>query len=204
MTVYDITRPLSADAVLYPGDVRPQFHEIDNGQYRVTEMTLGTHTGTHIDAPSHYLRDGMTVDAIPPDVLVGPARVVDCSDAEGLIGPECLAGRLAGTRTLLVKTWFSGRQEFDPEYPSLSPEAAKVIAEAGITCLGTDTPSVEAFNGDGSVHRLLLGSGMAVLELLDLAAVPEGEYTMAALPLRIRGADGSPVRAILWDKEEFA
>ncbi|MDV2480797.1 cyclase family protein [Methanoculleus sp. Wushi-C6] len=204
MTVYEITRDLSADAVLYPGDVRPRFQEIDTGQYRVTEMTLGTHTGTHIDAPSHYVGGGMTVDAIPPGVLVGPARVLDCTDAERLIGPDHLAGRLAGTRTLLLKTWFSGRREFDPGYPSLSSEAAKMVVEAGITCLGTDAPSIEEFDCDGSVHRLLLGSGTVVLELLDLAAVPEGEYFMAALPLRIRGADGSPVRAILWDKEEFA
>jgi len=203
VTVYDITRPLSEDTLIYPGDIRPRFNEIDNGQYRVTEMTLATHTGTHIDAPSHYLEGGLTVDAIPPERLAGPAQVLDCSDAEGIIGPGHLAGRLSGTRTLLLKTWFSGRQEFDPGYPGLSLEAAEVLVEAGITCLGTDTPSIEEFNGDGSVHRLLLGSEMVILELLDLAAVPEGEYCMAALPLRIKGADGSPVRAILRDKEEL-
>ncbi|MDD4252841.1 MAG: cyclase family protein [Methanoculleus horonobensis] len=202
MTVYDITRDLSADAVLYPGDVRPRFHEIDNGQYRVTEMTLGSHTGTHIDAPSHYIEGGMTVDEIPPAVLMGPARVLDCSDVREIIEPAHLAGRLDGARTILVKTWFSGRREFDPGYPSLSPASAEMIVEAGIVCLGTDAPSIESFNCDGSVHRLLLGSGMVVLELLDLSAVPEGDYLMTALPLRLKGGDGSPVRAILSDMEE--
>lgn len=202
MKTYDITRDLSEDAVLYPGDVRPRFREIDNGQYRVTEMTLGSHSGTHIDAPSHYIKGGQTVDPIPPGVLAGPAQVLDCSDAGEVIGPDHLAGRLAGTRTLLLKTWFSERQQFDPGYPALSVEAADHIADAGVTCLGTDAPSIEAFRGDGAVHRRLLGSGMVILELLDFSTVPEGNYFMVALPLRLKGADGSPVRAILWDMEE--
>ena len=202
MIIYDITRDLSADAILYPGDIRPRFREIDNGQYRVTEMTIGTHSGTHIDAPSHYIEGGLTVDRIALDVLAGSARVIDCSDAETLISPENLAGRLEGARTLLLKTWFSGREEFDPGYPALSPEAADLVVEAGITCIGTDAPSIEAFCGDGSVHRRLLGAGTVVLELLDLAAVPEGEYHMVALPMRLAGADGSPVRAILCNGKE--
>jgi len=199
--IYDITRDLSADAILYPGDIRPRFREIDNGQYRVTEMTIGTHSGTHIDAPSHYLEGGRTVDQIPLDVLAGSARVLDCSDVEMVIGPGSLAGRLRGVRTLLLKTWFSRREQFDPGYPALSLEAADLIIEAGITCLGTDAPSIEAFSGDGSVHRRLLGGGTVVLELLDLAAVPEGDYHMVALPMRLAGADGSPVRAILCNKD---
>ncbi len=199
--IYDITRDLSADAILYPGDIRPRFREIDNGQYRVTEMTIGTHSGTHIDAPSHYLEGGRTVDQIPLDVLAGSARVLDCSDVETVIGPGSLAGRLRGVRTLLLKTWFSRREQFDPRYPALSLEAADLIVEAGITCLGTDAPSIEAFSGDGSVHRRLLGGGTVVLELLDLAAVPEGDYHMVALPMRLAGADGSPVRAILCNKD---
>jgi len=202
VTVHDITRVLSRDAVVYPGDVRPRFREIDNGQYRVTEMTLGSHTGTHIDAPSHYIEGGRTVDEIPPGVLVGPARVLDCSDAGEAIGPGSLLGRLDGVRTLLLKTWFSGLREFDPGYPSLSMEAADLIIAAGITCIGTDAPSIEGFSGDGSVHRRLLGNGAVILELLDLSGVAEGEYFMAALPLRLRGADGSPLRALLWDAED--
>lgn len=202
MKVYDITRDLSGDTVLYPGDIRPRFREIDNGQYRVTEMALGSHTGTHIDAPSHYIEGGMTVDEIPPAVLAGPARVLDCSDAGGIIGPGSLAGRLGSARRLILKTGFSERREFDPGYPSLSLEAAQALVDAGIACLGIDTPSVESFHGDGAVHRRLLGSGMVVLELLDLSAVPEGDYFMVALPMRLKGADGSPVRAILWDMKE--
>ncbi len=202
MKIYDITRDLSEDAILYPGDVRPRFREIDNGQYRVTEMTLGSHSGTHIDAPSHYIKGGQTVDRIPPGVLAGPAQVLDCSDAGEVIGPDHLAGRLDGARTLLLRTTFSERQQFDPGYPALSVEAAGLIADAGVTCLGTDAPSIEAFHGDGAIHRRLLGSGMVILELLDLSAVPEGNYFMVALPMRLKGADGSPVRAILWGQEE--
>lgn len=201
MKIYDITRDLSEEAVLYPGDIRPRFHEVDTGQYRVTEMTLGSHTGTHIDAPSHYLKGGQTVDQIPPGMLMGPARVLDCTDAEEVIRPRHLAGRLAGTRTLLLKTWFSERQTFEPDYPSLSSGAADLIADAGITCLGTDAPSIEEYRGEGAVHRRLLGHGVVILELLDLSAVPEGEYFMVALPLRLKGVDGSPVRAILCEQD---
>ncbi|NLB00420.1 MAG: cyclase family protein [Methanomicrobiales archaeon] len=197
--IYDITRDLSEETIVYPGDVRPGFHEIDNGQYRVTEMTLGSHTGTHIDAPSHYIRGGLTVDEIPFDLLIGPARVLDCSDAGGVIEPDHIAGCLGGTRTILIKTLFSGRREFDPGYPSLSLDAAEAIVDAGITCIGTDAPSIEPFNGDGSIHRLLLGSGVIILELLDLSAVPPDDYLMTALPMRLKGADGSPVRVILSD-----
>ncbi|MFA7563579.1 MAG: cyclase family protein, partial [Methanoculleus sp.] len=156
--IYDITRDLSEDAVIYPGDIRPRFHEIDNGQYRVTEMTLGSHTGTHIDAPSHYIRGGLTVDTIPLDLLIGPARVLDCSGAGGMIEPGHIAAHLDGARAVLIKTFFSGHREFDPGYQSLSLDAAEAIVDAGITCIGTDAPSIESFNGDGSVHRLLLGS----------------------------------------------
>jgi arylformamidase len=197
MKIYDITRDLSEDTVLYPGDIRPRFREVDTGQYRVTEMTLGSHTGTHIDAPSHYLEGGETVDQIPLTTLVGPAEVLDCTDAGTTIGPHHLTGRLPGAGALLLKTWFSGRQEFEPEYPALSIEAADLIADTGITCIGTDAPSIEAFEGDGSVHRRLLERGMIILELLDLGGVPGGIYTMIALPLRLRGADGSPIRVIL-------
>lgn len=197
MKVYDITRDLSEEVILYPGDVRPQFHEIDTGQYRVTEMVIGSHTGTHIDAPSHYLKEGETVDQIPFATLIGPARVLDCTDASEFVDPHHLAGRLPESGALLLKTWFSGRQEFEAGYPAISIETADLIIDTGITCIGTDAPSIEEFEGDGSVHRMLLENGIVVLELLDLSDVPGGTYTMIALPLRLKGADGSPVRAIL-------
>jgi len=201
LRVHDITRDLSLETVIYPGDVRPRFREIDNGQYRVTEMTLGSHTGTHIDAPSHYIEGGLTVDEIPPEVLVGPARVLDCTDAGEVIGPSNLLARLDGVKTVLLKTRFSALREFDPGYPSLSMEAADLIIAAGTTCIGTDAPSIEGFSSDGSVHRRLLGCGVVILELLDLSGVAEGDYFMAALPMRLKGADGSPVRVLLWDME---
>ncbi len=202
MKIYDVTRALSDDVIIYPGDIVPRFREIDTGQYRVTDMTLGSHTGTHIDAPSHYIEGGQTVDRIPLDRLTGPARVLDCSDVEEFITPDRIFGRLKGARALLLKTWFSEMQEFDPGYPALSIEAADLVAGAGITCIGTDAPSIESYRGDGSVHRRLLGCGTVILELLDLSGVPEGEYFMAALPLRLRGLDGSPARVILWNYVE--
>ncbi len=199
MTIYDITRPLSDDVVVYPGDHVPRLRQEDRGEYLLSEICIGSHSGTHVDAPAHYLKNDETVDRIPLDVLMGPARVLDLSEETGRIEPRHLAGRLAGVRILLLKTWFSTRHRFEPDYPALSLAAAHLLTDAGIVCVGTDAPSIEAFGGDGAVHRRLLGSGAVILELLDLAAVPEGDYTMVALPLRLKGLDGSPARVVLYD-----
>jgi arylformamidase len=197
MRVFDVTRELAEDTLVYPGDPVPRMIREDAGQYLVTEVRLGTHTGTHIDAPAHYLKNDETVDRISLQRLIGPAHVVDLRHVGGAITPRDLAGRCEGAERLLLRTWFSGREAFDPGYPALSVEAARYLTERGITCVGIDAPSVEAYDGDGSVHRHLLKRGVVVLELLDLTGVPEGKYTMIALPLRLRGLDGSPARVVL-------
>ena len=91
---------------------------------------------------------------------------------------------------------------FTEEYPSLALDAACFITDNGIECIGIDSPSIESFNCDGSVHRRLLGNGCIIIELLDLSDVPEGDYEMVALPLRLAGLDGSPARVILMKQEE--
>ncbi len=197
MQFFDVTRELAEDTLVYPGDPIPRMIREDAGRYLITEVCLGTHTGTHIDAPAHYLKNDETVDTIPLERLIGPARVVDLRHVRGAILPRDLAGRCEGAERLLIRTWYSGEETFDPEYPALSAEAARHLTESGVTCIGIDTPSVEAYDGDDSVHRHLLERGVVILELLDLSGVPEGEYTMIALPLRLRGLDGSPARVVL-------
>jgi arylformamidase len=108
---------------------------------------------------------------------------------------------VTGVRTLLIRTSFSGMQSFSPDYRHLGPDAAAELAARGVRCVGIDTPSVESYGGDGTVHRRLLGAGMAIVELLDLSAVPEGDYLMIALPLRLREGDGSPARVVLLDRD---
>jgi len=199
--ILDITRPLGVGVPLYPGDVKPVFRRVERDGYTCTDLRLTTHTGTHLDAPSHYLSDRATVDRIPLHQLMGKARVLDMDDAGDAITAASLSGKLHGEKRILIRTRASGASSFGPEFPHLAPDAARLLAGAGVLVVGIDSPSIEAPGGDGSVHRELLGSGISILELLDLSGVAEGEYFMVALPLRLEGLDGSPARVILFGNE---
>jgi arylformamidase len=201
MKIIDVTRPLRKDMLVYPGDVIPSFSRVDHGRYLISDLHLSSHTGTHIDAPVHYLKSGDTIDTIPFSNLIGRCRVIDMSDVGTLISAEHLGGKLKGVMRLLLKTGFSGRDTFIEDYPSLALDAACSITDNGIECVGIDSPSIESFDGDGSVHRRLLGNGCIIIELLDLSDVPEGDYEMVALPLRLAGLDGSPARVVLIKQE---
>jgi arylformamidase len=122
---------------------------------------------------------------------------VDVSGAGTTITTEHLSGKIDNITRLLLKTSFSGNNQFIEDYPSLSFEAACLITRKGIHCVGIDSPSIESYNCEGAVHRELLGNGCIIIELLDLSGVPQGDYDMIALPLRLEGLDGSPARVVL-------
>ena len=197
MDFFDVTRSLSGETLVYPGDVKPSFSQRDEGKYLISELHMSTHTGTHIDAPAHYLKSGDTIDTISLKHLIGRCRVVDVSSAGSTITAEHLAGKTANITRLLLKTSFSGNNQFVENYPSLSFDAAHLITSKGMCSVGIDSPSIESYHGDGTVHRELLGKGCIIIELLDLSAVPDGDYDMIALPLRLEGLDGSPARVVL-------
>jgi arylformamidase len=197
MEIFDITRPLSAETLVYPGDSKPSFRQRDEGKYLISDLHMSTHTGTHIDAPVHYLKSGETIDTIPFINLIGSCRVVDVSSAGSTITAGHLDGKMDTITRILLKTSFSGHHQFVEDYPSLSFDAAHLITSKEIRCIGIDSPSIESYHCDGSVHRELLGKGCIIIELLDLSAVPEGDYDMIALPLRLEGLDGSPARVVL-------
>ena len=200
MEIFDITRPLSGKTLVYPGDLKPTFRQRDEGKYLISDLHMSTHTGTHIDAPVHYLKSGDTIDAIPLINLIGRCRVVDVSGAGSTITAEHLSGKTDNTSRLLLKTSFSAHNQFIENYPSLSFDAARLITGKGICCVGIDSPSIESYLCDGTVHRELLMKGCIIIELLDLSSVPEGDYDMIALPLRLEGLDGSPARVVLMKK----
>jgi len=197
--IIDITRPLSEGVLMYPGDVSPVFRQEEHGNYIVTDLRLSTHTGTHIDAPLHYLKNGGSIDTIPLSHVVGLCRVLDVTRAGTLITAHHLKGRLEGIERLLLKTSFSGIDRFDENYPSLTADAARLITGYEMKCVGIDSPSIESYECDGTVHRELLSHGCIIIELLDLSNVEEGDYTLVALPLRFTGLDGSPARVVLFD-----
>jgi arylformamidase len=195
---FDATRDLAPGVVVYPGDFIPRFCQEDRGKYLLSELCLSSHSGTHIDAPSHYLKDDRSVEKIPPGLLVGGCRVLDLRDCGKEIRARDLEGRIEGSKRVLMKTGFSGMKEFIPEYPALTPDAARCIAARGVVMAGIDSPSIESYTGTGEVHMELLSKGVVVVELLDLHAVPEGDYQVAALPLKLSGLDGAPCRVLLW------
>jgi len=199
--IFDLTRPLGERVPVYPGDPGPVFRKAERDGYTCTDLRLTTHTGTHLDAPSHYLAGGTSVDRIPLQKLVGEACVLDMGDAGDSITAASLSVKLHGGRRVLIKTRASGTSSFGTEFPHLAPDAARLLAGAGTLVVGIDSPSIEAPGGDGSVHRELLKNGIAILELLDLSGVAEGDYFMVALPLRLEGLDGSPARVILFGNE---
>ena len=202
-TFYDATHELSEDTPVYPGDIEPRFSQEDCGQYLLTGLQMSTHSGTHIDAPSHYLKNEESIDRIPLAALIGPCRVLDLSHASGEISEIDLKGRITAAPRILLKTGYNFKGLFDPEYTSLGISAARAISAKGIVAVGIDSPSIEKFHGTGEVHHELLGRGIVVIEYLDLARVPEGEYQMIALPLRLRGLDGSPARVVLYSSGGF-
>jgi len=202
MTLIDVTRAISPGMLVYPGDTRPAFVQEDRGNYLISDIRMSTHTGTHIDAPVHYLKTGDTIDTIPLSHLVGRCRVLDVRGAGSTITAAHLRGRIGGVDRVLLKTTFSGVETFTPDYPCLTVDAAGFITGNGIRCIGIDSPSIESYTGDGTVHRDLLGHGCIIIELLDLSSVGGGDYDMVALPLRLAGLDGSPVRVILFSPEK--
>lgn len=196
---HDVTRPLTNGGVVYPGDHVPSMVQEDRGRYLLSSLCLSTHSGTHIDAPSHYIPGGAPVDVIPPKKLVGACRVVEVRGEVTDIVPSHLESVLGRVGKILIRTRFSGERTFREDYPGLSPAAADALADAGVDCVGIDSPSIEPYTGDGSVHRTLLSKGVVIIELLDLGRVAEGKYWMVALPLRLEGLDGSPCRVMLRD-----
>jgi arylformamidase len=197
--IIDITRPLSEDILIYPGDIPPVFRQEEHGNYLITGLHLSTHTGTHIDAPVHYLKTGDTIDTIPLSHVMGMCRVLDVTGAGTSITANHLKGRVDGIERLLLKTSFSDTDRFEENYPSLTADAARLITGCNMKCVGIDSPSIESYECDGIVHQELLIRGCIIIELLDLSNVEEGDYTLVALPLRFTGLDGSPARVILID-----
>jgi arylformamidase len=197
-TWYDATRDLSPGVVVYPGDYIPRFCQEDRGKYLLSELHMSTHSGTHIDAPSHYMKDDRSVEKIPPGQLVGECRVLDLRDCGNVITARDLEGRTGGAKRILIRTVFSECREFNPEYPALAPDAARFITRSGVVLAGIDSPSIESFTGTGEVHLELLSKGVVIVELLDLRALDEGDYWMAALPLKLTGLDGAPCRVMVW------
>lgn len=208
MRTYDITLTISPDIVVWPEDPPVEIFRasrIEDGEVaNVTRINMSVHTGTHIDAPYHFIREGQTVENIDINLLTGRVYVLHLPDAD-LITLDMVENSPIPPRTkrVLFRTrnsdhWASGEHRaFDTGYVALSPEAADYLIGRGVKLIGVDYLSVAPFNDVATTHQILLGSGIVIVEGLNLSEVSQGRYTLYCLPLKIAGADGAPARAIL-------
>jgi len=202
MQLIDLSHPLAHGQAVFPGDPAIEILARHPAGYRITELRLSTHQGTHLDAPFHFFDDGVTVDRIPLDRLYGPASLIDFGPlAPGapitvdMLRPHAALFR-PGARVIYRTGWdrLFGRPEFFVNYPSLTLEAARWIAAQRIALLGMDTPGPS--EDWLEVHRALLAAEIVIVEsLANLDQLPPA-FTFIGFPLKIEGRDGSPIRAV--------
>lgn len=205
----DVSRPLGPETPVWPEDTRIAFRWTSSkdagADVNVGAFSGTTHAGTHADAPLHVDRSGAPVDQLLLDVFIGPAEVIDLTAGMGdraetaPIMPADLEARIKQTaERILMRTDCDWARGFPTRFRALSREAAAWCVERRVLLVGTDAPSVDSFDSTVlDAHRTLLQGGIGVIESLDLAGVAPGHYEFVALPLRLTGADASPVRAAL-------
>ena len=204
--IYDISPPISPDLKVWPGDVPPG-REVQCDLRRGDNLTLSAlrtsvHVGAHADAPSHYGAEAPAIHERPLDLYLGPCQVVRVAARRGeSLPPAALRGvTLRAPRVLFATGTFPDPTVFNQDFAAFSPETIDRLHAQGVRLVGIDTPSLDLFDSkDLPAHHACLSHDMAVLEGLVLDRVPEGLYELIALPLRLVGYDGSPVRAVLRD-----
>jgi arylformamidase len=210
MTVYDISVPLSAATPTYPSDPAIEikaWSDLQRGDHaNVSLLHFGAHSGTHVDAPAHFIAGGSQVEALPLETLMGMATVLELPIGMMAIDANFVSDNCnQGSERVLFKTrnssfWDNPQAGFRPDFTYLQPDAARRLTELGIKLVGIDYLSIEQFaSKDFETHRILLSSDVIILEGLDLRNVPAGHYELICLPLRIAGGsgDGAPARAVL-------
>ena len=196
----DITRPIHPGMAIYPNNPAVTFDRVQaatNGASTLTHLSLGSHTGTHIDAPSHITEGALGVDTYSLDTLVGVCEVVDVSSVDSVITAADIP--VTKEQRLLFKTKNSlgNVDTFDPTFVALDDSAAEELLRRGVTLVGIDGPSIKKKGVKDNVHRLLLEAGVVIVESLWLPEVVAGRYELVCLPLAVVGVDGAPVRAVV-------
>ncbi len=168
----------------------------------VSKISMGAHTGTHIDAPLHFIQDGQSIDNMPLSATIGRARVIEIQDTESIKVAELEHHRIQIGERILFKTINSTHylqtDEFEKKYVFISKEAAEYLVKVRVQTVGVDYLSVGGYFKDGpETHRALLGAGIWIIEGLNLNPVTAGEYELICLPLKLTGGEGAPARAIL-------
>jgi arylformamidase len=201
----DVSVPLKTGMPTFPGNPDFELHAVkriaEGGSSNVSRLVLGTHTGTHVDAPRHFFDNAATVDALALDLLIGRARVVEITKRGGITREDLAAANLREDLRVLLKTpnsAFWNEPAFRQDFTYLDESAASYLVEQGVKVIGIDYLSVEQFKKPGApAHRALLSRNAIIIEGLNLSDAAPGMYEMYCLPLPVTGGDGAPARVVL-------
>jgi arylformamidase len=207
MRTYDITLTITPNMIVWPGDPKVSIQRTSNmdsgDNANVSQISMSCHTGTHVDAPHHFLNNGKTVEDLSLDLLVGRAYVLYLPEVNQITASVLRYAEIPPrTRRLLFKTknselWKNGQHEFKTDFVALSVDAAEWLVDRNVRLVGIDYLSIAPYNLGTPVHTILLDAGVVVIEGLDLSNVTPGRYTLHCLPLKLGGADGAPTRCVL-------
>jgi arylformamidase len=207
MRTYDLTLTITAEMPVWPGDTKPTLvrnSSIAAGDSANTsQITMSCHTGTHVDAPDHFMGDGRTVEKLSMDVLIGRAYVLHLPDVDLITAAVLQAAEIPPrTRRLLFKTrnsdyWARGEMAFQTDFVGMSADGAEFLVDRNVKLVGIDYLSVAPYKASAPTHTIFLKAGVVVVEGLDLSRVSQGRYTLHCLPLKLGGSDGAPARVIL-------
>ena len=202
----DISVPIQEGMVNWPGDEPVQIkntHSLEKGDSNnLTSLLMGSHTGTHMDAPLHFILKEKGIDELPLDVTIGRARVIEIEDQESIKPGELSQHKIRSGERILFKTCNSthnwSTEDFKEDFVHISVKGARFLAACGVKLIGVDYLSVGGYKRNGAeVHKTLLEAGIWIIEGLDLSNVQPGKYDLICLPLKIISGDGAPARAIL-------
>lgn len=208
MKIYDVSLTISPEIPVWPGDGGVKMERAskleEGGHTNSTNIAMGVHTGTHVDAPYHFLRQGKGVDQLDLNALVGPAYVAAFPDSVKRVTADALrqANIPAGVERLLLKTsnseiWARDEKQFNTSFVGVTEDGAKELVRMGLRLIGIDYLSIAPYKESGPTHEVLLGVEMVIIEGLNLTGIEPGHYDMVALPVKLKGSDGSPCRVIL-------
>lgn len=208
MRTYDVSLTISPAMPIWPGDTPLEIERVrkmeDGAHANVSRMQMSVHTGTHVDAPYHFIKDGTTVERMPLKILIGRAYVAHLDDSVEVITPEHLenAEIPPRTRRVLIRTrnskiWTGEYGDFEEDFVALDEDAAQYLVKRGVKLVGVDYLSVAPYGNSEGTHITLLKAGVVIVEGLNLSQVGRGRYNFFCLPLKLDKTDGAPARAVL-------
>jgi arylformamidase len=204
MKIYDISLSLSSNTVRWV--TAQPFELIERKRMRrgdgnnSSSIHTSLHAGTHVDAPFHFVPDGSTIESLPLELFIGPARVCELSEVSQITAADVNRLEIRGEKRVLFKTRNSSllhKPEYDASFVAFSVDGAKALVDLGAQLVGLDYLSVARADEQVPVHRAFLDHGLVLLEGIDLSAVPPGRYELIAPPIKVAGSDGAPCRAVL-------